>query len=300
MNINLDLYNYFYYVCEFKSITKAANFLYISQPAITKQIKKLEKILGKELIKRNPKGIELTSDGEYLYNEIKESIEKLNQTEAKFKKNRDTYDETIRIEAGHSSLKRFLLVAMTEFNKIHPGIKFKVTMHPRAESMQLLKEGKVDLKFLSMEQKDLNLNNLVVEKFMEVDDIFVVSKEVAKNYPKKIKLLDLNNYPTITLTKEMLTRIFLDKYFESHNLEFKPKYELSSQWLIGEYTGVGIGIGIAVKEHVQDKLKSGELVEIETDVKLPKRTMGYVYRKETLKYPIIKEFIEFLKKNNSL
>ena len=60
-----------------------------------------------------------------------------------------------------------------------------------------------------------------------------------------------------------------------------------------------MGIIFEIK-NVQDKLKSGELVEIETDVKLPKRTMGYVYRKETLKYPIIKEFIEFLKKYNSL
>ena len=45
MNISYDLYKYFFYVCEFKSITKASNYLYITQPALSKQIKQLETIV---------------------------------------------------------------------------------------------------------------------------------------------------------------------------------------------------------------------------------------------------------------
>lgn len=298
MNINLDLYNYFYYVCEFKSITKAASFLYVSQPAITKQIKNLENLLGKNLIIRSSKGIELTEDGVFLYNEIKNSIEKLNATEASFKENCDKYNIVLRIEAGHSTLKKFLLNALIEFNKIHPGIKFKVCVHPYPESMQLLKEGKIDLKFLSMEKYYEKNSDIVVEKFMEVDDIFVISKEMQKGFPKKIKLLDLNNYPTVVLTEDMISRNFIDDYYKKFDLQFKPKFELSSTWLIEEYVSLNSGIGVLVKQHILDKLKSGELVEIETDVTLPKRTMAYAYRKTSLKYPVIKEFIDYLKKYN--
>ena len=296
MNINLDLYNYFYYVCEFKSITKAANFLYVSQPAITKQIKKLENLLGKNLIIRTSKGIKLTEDGLYLYNEIKNSIETLNATEATFKEIRDKYNIVLNIEAGHSTLKKFLLKALIEFNKIHPEIKFKVSIHPYHESMQLLKEGKIDLKFLSMEKYTDKSNDIQIEKFMEVDDIFVISKNMKKNYPKKINLLELNNYPTVVLTDDMISRKIIDKHFEKNNLQFKPKYELSSTWLIEEYVSLDAGIGVVVKQHIIDKLESGELIEVKTNIKLPKRIMSYAYRKTSLKYPVIKEFVEYLKK----
>lgn len=49
MDISLDLYKSFYYVCKFKSITQAGNVLYLSQPAVSKQLKKLEEGIGKVL-----------------------------------------------------------------------------------------------------------------------------------------------------------------------------------------------------------------------------------------------------------
>ena len=298
MNINLDLYNYFYYVCEFKSITKAANFLYVSQPAITKQIKKLENILGKKLIIRNTRGIELTKDGELLYNEIKTSIEILNSTEASFKEKTDKYDETIKIVAGHSTLKKFLLKSLTEYNKFYPSIKFELSTYRYQKSIQLLREGKVDLIFLTMEEISEKYSNIVFEKFMVVDDIFVVSKDLKTNFPDEIKIIDLNNYPTISLLKHTISRKWLNNYFNKNGLEFKPKYELSSTWLIDEYVSSSVGIGVLVKQHVIDKLNSGELIEIKTDVKLPQRTMAYAYKKDSIKYPIIKEFVEYIKRNN--
>lgn len=303
MNINLDLYSYFYYVCEFKSITKAANYLYISQPAITKQIKKLEKLLGKSLIIRTSKGIDLTEDGEFLYHKIKQPIESLNHTEACFKETCDKYDITITLEAGHSSLTKFLEEPIIEFNKLHPTIKFKLTSHHLQESLQLIKEEKIDLKFISLGSNMEKYADLLVEKFLEVDDIFVISKELKGKIPSKIKLIDLNNYPTIVLSndiKDILSKKFLDNYFIEHGLTFKPKYELVNNWLIEEYVSLNVGIGVLARQHIIDKLESGELIEIETDVKIPKRTMAYVFKKTSLKYPVIREFINFVKQYNNI
>ena len=62
MNMNFDLYKIFYYVFEFKSITKTANYMHISQPAVTRHRKNLESIVWNDLIAKVPKGIELTDE----------------------------------------------------------------------------------------------------------------------------------------------------------------------------------------------------------------------------------------------
>lgn len=65
--INLNLYRVFYYVAKEKSITKAAKKLYISQPAISKSLKRLEEELNVDLFYRNLNGVELTEVGKVFY-----------------------------------------------------------------------------------------------------------------------------------------------------------------------------------------------------------------------------------------
>ena len=74
MNINFELYKVFYYVANAKSISKGAENLNISQPAVTQSIKTLEDELNGKLFIRTPKGVILTHEGEILYNYIKEGM----------------------------------------------------------------------------------------------------------------------------------------------------------------------------------------------------------------------------------
>ena len=81
MNINLDLYRIFYIVAKNGSISSAANILYISQPAITFQIKKLEEQLGVSLFTRTKHGVLLTDEGHILFNYVKTAIESIDNGE---------------------------------------------------------------------------------------------------------------------------------------------------------------------------------------------------------------------------
>ena len=79
MNINLELYKTFYYVAKNESISRAANELMISQPAISKSIKTLEEQVNVQLFIRKRDGVELTDAGEIIYNKIKNAMELLFQ-----------------------------------------------------------------------------------------------------------------------------------------------------------------------------------------------------------------------------
>ena len=86
MNIDFELYRIFYVVANNKNITKASQELLISQPAVTKSIKKLEDLLGGQLFTRTKKGVTLTSEGKEIYSYIKQAIEFINNAENRFSK----------------------------------------------------------------------------------------------------------------------------------------------------------------------------------------------------------------------
>ena len=75
--LNLNLYRVFYYVAKEKSITKAAKKLYISQPAISKSLKKLEEEINVSLFVRNLNGVELTEAGSILYSYIEKAYKNI-------------------------------------------------------------------------------------------------------------------------------------------------------------------------------------------------------------------------------
>ena len=75
MNVNFELYRIFYAVANAKNITKAAEQLMISQPAISKSIKKLEEQLGGQLFVRTKRGVILTDEGREFYNYIRQAME---------------------------------------------------------------------------------------------------------------------------------------------------------------------------------------------------------------------------------
>lgn len=295
MNVSFDWYNVFYYVGEFKNVTKAANFLCVSQPAITKNIRNLEEALGKKLINKTTKGIELTEDGKILYNEIKEPIEKLNTTLATFRKRSNEYDKEICISAGFSTTRSYILKLLAEFNKKYPKIKFKLCSDDYDVALQRLREGKCDLIFFDTQEVKETYNNIITEKWITVDDMLVVSSKVKDKYPDYIKLKDLNNYPIICKLGGGTGRKNLENEFKKCGVKFLPTYQLSHNYLVEEYVKLGIGIGLVVNNLVKKELNNKELVPIKTDFKLPKRLYAFSYRKDSDKYQIIKEFADSLK-----
>ena len=294
MNVSFDWYNVFYYVCEFKNVTKAAGFLCVSQPAITKHIRDLEKALGKKLVNKTSKGIELTTDGKILYNQIKEPIERLNTTSSTFKAKSGEYDQTININAGFSTIKKYVLKVLADFNKTYPKIKFDISSVDYDISVQRLREGKCDLIFFAMQEVKDIYDNIVVEEWLSVTDKLVVSNEVKDKYPNYIELKDLNNYPVICKLGGGTGRKNLENEFKKNGLKFLPTYQVAHNWLVEEYVKMGIGIGLVVHNLVEEELENGEFVQIKTDFELPKRVYGFAYRKDSSNYQVIKEFTEKL------
>ena len=99
MNIDIEFYKVFCTVAENGSFSKAAEKLYISQPAITQTIRKLEEQLGGQLFYRSNNGVLLTEEGKHLYEYIKDSMGTIENAYSKFNQYMNINEGIIRIKA---------------------------------------------------------------------------------------------------------------------------------------------------------------------------------------------------------
>ena len=109
MNQTLSQYKVFYTVAETGSISRAARELYISQPAISKSIGKLEEALGTRLFARSSRGVTLTEEGTLLYGHVKSAFESISRAEDELSRIREFGIGHIRIGVSTTLCKYILL-----------------------------------------------------------------------------------------------------------------------------------------------------------------------------------------------
>ena len=134
-------------------------------------------------------------------------------------------------------------------------------------------------------------------KLMDVQDCFVASDKFSDLKDKVIPLEELNNYPLILISKGSNTRYSLDNYCSKLGFTLNPEMDLSSYSLVTEFAKIGMGIGIATREFLDDEIKDGSLFEVKTNPALPIRYIGVMHLKNKILNKCSSEFLDMLKNN---
>ena len=229
MNVDMELYRIFYVVAKNKHMTRASEELFISQPAISQAIKKLESQLGGTLFLRSNKGMELTEEGKMLYSYIKDAIELINNAEADFTK----------IGISTTLTKLVLMDAIKNFHNDYPNIDIKITNELTSNLVEDLKRGKLD--FVIYNEGDINETGVDTKIITTLKEGFIYNPTYYKDEIRSFK--GLNNYPLILQKSESNSRRKLDAYLLDNKVILKPKMEVVSQDLVLEFTNAGLGIG---------------------------------------------------------
>lgn len=292
MNINLELYKTFYYVAKNESISRAANELLISQPAISKAIKTLEDQLNTNLFIRKRDGVELTEAGEAIYKKIKDAMDLIGSAENNLKTLTNMESGTINIGASKTIIHEFLMPYIKSFHKAHPNINIKIHTDKTSDIIKKAKMGIIDVIFTNL---PYNLPQEFNEfKLIDLHDCFVANEDFSEYKNKKLTIKDLENLPLLVLTKGTATRIRLDNFCEENNIHIKPAMEFSSNTLIKEFTEEGFGIGLLNEEHIKEELQLGKLFKLNINLTLKEKYLGMVYNKEN-KSLVAKNFIKYIK-----
>lgn len=292
MNINYECYRIFYHVATSGSISKAAEELLISQPAVTWQIKSLEDQLGLTLFIRTKKGVILTDEGKVLFDYVKTGVESFSNGENALTNLKNLDYGIIRIGASTTVSKHVLMPYLARFHEEYPNIEIKIVNTLTENLLKDLRNGNLDILLLNLpmkEAKDLNIT-----KVLDVQDIFVGNKKYYDLTKGSINLKELNNYPLIFQKNPSNTREYLDSYLKENKTSLQPKMEVVSYNLIMDFIAAGFGIGYATKEFITSELQNKTLYEIKVTPKIPKRYIGIVTLNKTIPNYSVKKLIDLM------
>lgn len=280
---NETLYRLFVLVADEKSITRASEKLYISQPAVSKQIKKLENELNTTLFNR--KHMELTKNGKKLYNQLKPIIDELEKIEKSFKTKRN-----IKLGTYNTLMSKLLSSSILEFYKTYKD-KDVIIENSNIEKMfQKLENGELDLVIVKKYNK-ANSNTKYI-KLGDLEDIFICGNKVNFGKHKELKVLDnkilyipRNNSSSLEKVLEVL---------EKNNI--KPIIKRVDSTTMVKLVKDSSNIGFITKEYLREELEKEEIKELQLDINIPKSEFGIYYIEEN-KFKELNDLIKIIKHN---
>lgn len=294
--VDLELYRIFTIVANEKNITKASEKLNISQPAVTKHIKNLENALELRLFNRTNHGIELTSDGQKIYEEAKEAVETLNSIFIKYGKNRN-------INLGvHVSMYKMFSKILTKFSNINENITINISdtdlinmLAPDLSDMiSKLENEKLDI-IISKKTDNYNHNKIEFINIGEIQDILVVNNN-SKLLGKKIRIEDIIDMQICLPRKGSVTtnnfinalQIEEDKLVNAKHITYNAMLDI-----IEENNEV---VGLISKEYIEKELNNKEISELTTEFKIPPIEYG-VYINKKNKFKELNQLVKFIREN---
>lgn len=263
--VKLDYYKTFIKVAETKSMTKAAEELFVSQPAVTQTIKNLESDLGGPLFLRNNRAMELTGEGQILYERIKAAFGLIETAEAEFSQYSSLKKGEVRIGASTMITKILLVDKIVEFKEKYPEIKVTIENGITANSIIALKRGLLDIGIFGKITATEN-TSLKIEPLTSIGFCYIYNPNVFKINSME----DLERHPFILQKEKSSTRDAINTFFQQKSLKPNIAIETVSNELIIEMVENGLGIACVYEALVQenDNLKKLVMDEMPKEVKI--------------------------------
>ena len=294
--VDLELYRIFTIVANEKNITKASEKLNISQPAVTKHIKNLENALELRLFNRTNHGIELTSDGQKIYEEAKEAVETLNSIFVKYGKNRN-----INLGVNVSMYKMFSKI-LTKFSNINENITINISdthlinmLAPDLSDMiAKLENEKLDI-IISKKTDNYNHNKIEFIKVGEIQDILVVNND-SKLLGKQIGIEDIIGMQICLPRKGSATTNNFLKALEIEEDKLVNAKYITYNAMLDIIEDDNEIIGLISKEYIEKELNNKEISELTTEFKIPPIEYG-IYINKKNKFKELNQLVKFIREN---
>jgi DNA-binding transcriptional LysR family regulator len=288
--IDAELYRVFHTVGRCGNISAAAGQLFVSQPAVSKSIKKLEDLTGCTLFARGPKGVSLTSEGAILFDYVHEAFSHLHNGEQVLKKIRNKQEGLVKIGISTTLCRYYFMPHLERFHQLYPGIRITIVNRTSTETLKLLAQGLIDFGIISI---PADRSGFVYHELLTIEDAFVTGKP-SPEFSKPVDLACMAAYPLMMMEKDNATRRHIDDYLMANHVSLQPEIEIGSMDFLIDFARIGLGIALVIKNFVEEELRRGILFQVPVTPAIPARMMGMVLPKNLPLSIAAETCIEFL------
>jgi len=275
--MNFNQLKAFYFAVKFGSYGAAAQALYITQPAVTKQIQQLQATYGVKLLNRFGKKMVPTDAGEVLFEYADRIFQIENQLEESLRDFQQRHSGRLRIHAGESFGAYYLPFIINLFRKKYPKIHISVNILPNQEVIENTVKLENDLGFISY---PVDHKKLVVQEVLEDRLVLIVPLSHPFARKKTLDLRKLDGQALIMHEKGSATREIVDQFLERHHLSVFITLEHSNNEAIKRAVEEGIGISLISEHVVREEVKRKTLKAIPLAEPMLRRKFYLIYHKD--------------------
>jgi DNA-binding transcriptional LysR family regulator len=270
--------------------SRAAAELYLSQPAVSMQIKQAELIVGLPLFEHQGKKIFLTEAGREMLRYSRSILQLVNEMDSVF-------DELKGLDRGHlnisvvSTANYFMPQLLAKFIKSHPKIQVTLSVANRDAVIKQLADNISDLAIMGQPPDGTDMR---ADAFMINPLVVIASPAHPLSISKSISPRKLVNETFLLREQGSGTRGVVERFFLKHNLALPTNMEMDTNEAIKQSVQAGMGIGIISKHSIELELETNRLVVLDVEHFPILRHWHIVHRKDKRSSIAAQEFERFL------
>ena len=292
MNYTLHQLQIFLKITETNSITKAAEELHLTQPAVSIQLKNfqdqfeipLTEVVGRQLYVTDF-GKEISIIAQRIINEVQEIQNKTLAFKGEL---------TGRLTLSVVSTGKYIIpFFLTDFLKSNPGVELSLDVTNKVKVLKSLEKNEVDFSLVSILPENFSIYN---EELMD-NKLFLIANKDFKITKKIYNPEFLNELNIIYRENGSGTRWKIERFFETHNLKINKKLELTSNEAVKQAVLAGLGVSIMPLIGLKNELLNNDLQIIPLKGLPLKTNWNLIWHKQKSLSPVAKAYLDFIKEN---
>lgn len=270
-----------------KNITKTAEVLFMTQPAMTKRLQQIEKEFGVEIVHRGKRGVYFTPQGEYLAKCADRMLVTLREISDNLSNMEDSIEGLLRIGASRFVTMYKLPEILSSFKKKYPKVEFKVTTGWSSDIFNLLYNQEVQIAFIRGNYNWHEHKHLLLE-----ENLCVVSAQ-------KISLPDLPRLQRVEYNMDYkLKELISNWWWENYSQPPLICMEVDKSDTCRKMVNKGLGYAIMPSLLLENTNNLYKIDITNKDGTLIKRNTWMFYYDEFLQLKLVKTFVDFVKNGN--
>ncbi len=291
--MNLNQLKVFCEVVERNGFTRAAEALYLTQPAVSRQVRELERYYGVELFEQIGKRVYPTEAGNTLYSYAKQVFHTLDDLEVEINQLKGLKAGHLRIAASATAGTYLLPSLLGRFKREYPGVEVTLEIHNSQQVEQRLMESQqIDL---GVTERPVSEEYLYSQAFGEEQLVVIVSPDHPFAQRDAVTVAELRGQRFIFREPGSGTRTLLDEEFARLDVRVKPVMELGGTAAVKQAVAAGLGVSIVASRSIRLEMDAGLLKAIACPEMRLTRQILYVHHKDRRLSRAAGAFIEILK-----